>query len=161
MRTKNLLYLAFIAIVLGIVFYSRSGSDNIKTDSDSAGLTVGRNVIYTAEQPIGRDVSVAVVRLERSGFVAIHEDNAGQPGKILGVGGLLPSGETKNLPPIRLSRPMEDGETLYAMLHFDNGNGIFNPAEDKPVFSSLGNEPVMMIFIATSYLEGGPAEVNL
>lgn len=143
--------LVIVAIALGVAFIFRFRGGNAKLAStastgDSAGFIVGRNAIYVAEQSPSRTVSVAVARLEKPGFVVIHEDSAGKPGKILGTSSVLPTGEIKNLTPIGLSRTTKDGETLYAMLHLDDGDNIFDPAKDKPALDSLGSEPVMMIF---------------
>ncbi len=147
MNTKTLVILVVIvAIALGAVFFFRGGSTRPAPTGDSAGYFIGKTAIYVAEQSPSRTVSVAVVRLEKTGFVAIHEDNAGEPGKILGASGVLPAGETKNLTPIMLSRVTADSETLYAMLHFDDGDGAFDVAKDKPALGSLGGEPVTMIF---------------
>jgi hypothetical protein len=112
---------------------------------DSSGLIIGENAIYVAAQPPGHSVSVSMVRLKRPGFVVIHEDRAGAPGKILGVSSLLPAGDTENLQPITLSRVTRDGETIYAMLHFDDGDGKFDVANDKAVLDSVGGEPMLMV----------------
>ena len=78
---------------------------------------------------------------------------------ILGVSGLLPSGETKNTPPIALSGATKDGETLYAMLHLDDGDGAFDAAKDKPAQDKVGGEPVMMI-ITVSQDTTEPGAIN-
>ncbi len=172
-----IILVVIVAITLGATFFFRGGSTKPAPTGDSAGLIVGRNAIYVAEQSPSKTVSVAVARFEKPGFVVIYEDNAGplsaegfgplrhsssplrhssseaseaseasKPGKILGASGVLQAGDTKNLTPITLSRATADGETLYAMLHLDDGNGVFNPAKDKPALDFLGGSPVMMIF---------------
>ncbi len=160
MNVKTLLILAVVAIALGTVFFFRGDSVRPVPTSDSAGYFIGKTAIYVAEQSPSRTVSVAVARLEKSGFVAIHEDNADKPGKILGVSSVLPAGETKNLTPIALSRVTKDGETLYAMIHPDDGDGVFDPAKDKPAQDSLIGESVMMIF-TVSVDASAPGAVNL
>ena len=161
MNTKTLLILGVIvAVALGAAFFFRGGSTKPSTTGgDSTGLIVGNNAIYVAEQVPSETVSVAVVRLQKPGFVAIHEDAAGAPGRILGTSGLLVAGETRNLAPIALSRMTKDGETLYAMLHLDDGDGMFDPAKDKPALDSVGGEPVMMIF-TVSVDASEPGAVN-
>ncbi len=165
--------MVIVAIAIGATFFFRGSSTKPAPTGDSAGLIVGRNAIYVAEQSPSKTVSVAVARLEKTGFVAIYEDNAGplrrsfseaseasKPGKILGASGILQAGDTKNLTPITLSRATADGETLYAMLHLDDGDGVFDPAKDKPALDSLGGEPVMMIF-TVSMDANEPGAVNL
>ncbi len=161
MKTKVFLVLAGIVVaMIGAAFFFGGGSLKPSPIGDSTGLIVDNNAIYVVEQVPSRTVLVAVVRFAKPGFVAIHENNAGQPGKILGASGVLPAGETKNLTPIMLSRATADGETLYAMLYDDNGDGAFDAAKDKPLLDSESGQPVMMIF-SISVGASEPGAVNL
>jgi hypothetical protein len=134
-----------VVIIVTTVLFFRGGREGSDTPQDSAGFVIGANAIYVAEQGPSQTLSVALVRLEKPGFVAIHEDAAGAVGGILGVSGVLPAGETNNLEPIPLSRLTRDGETLYIMLHFDDGDGIFDAVKDKPVLDPVSALPMMMI----------------
>lgn len=157
MRTKIFFIFAIIiAVIAGAVIFFRGRSEESSSTNGSAGLFISNSAIYVAEQTPGPRVSVSVVRLEKPGFVLIHEDAFGAPGKILGVSNLLPRGETKNLLPIVLSRPTRDNEIIYAMLHFDNGDGKFDASNDKPALDSVGDAPVMMIItISKDAIEPG------
>lgn len=146
MRTKTLFVIVIIVVVTGTVFYFKNQLKKSAPQNDSAGLIVGKNAIYVAEQAPGQNIVVSVVHLGSPGFVVIHEDASGAPGKILGASGLLPAGETKNLS-VALSRAATNNETVYAMLHFDNGDDKFNTADDKPAIDLIGNEPVMMVVV--------------
>ncbi len=161
MSTKNPLLLGVIIVVIigTFLFLGNSGKEPDST-SDSSGLIVGQNAIYIAEQAPGENITVSVVHFETPGFVVIHEDTNGVPGKILGASGLLPSGETKNAPPIALSRATKDGETLYAMIHLDNGDGKFDAAKDNPAQDKIGGAPVMMI-VEVSQDAAEPEPVSL
>ena len=160
MNTKTFLIVGVItAVIAGAALFLGGGGRQADTGGDSSGFIVGKNAIYVAEQAPRRSISVAVVHLEQSGFAVIHEDAAGAPGKILGASGLLPTGETKNAS-IPLSRATKDGETLYAMLHLDDGDGAFDAAKDKPAKDSVGGEPVMMI-VTVSVGAEEPADVSL
>ncbi len=91
----------------------------------------------TLNQPDLVTISQAVY--DQNGFVVIHEDNGGAPGDVLGNSVLLSPGTTNNIS-IQLNRNAIDGETLYAMLHKDNGDGIYtNPTDDPPVTDAGGN----------------------
>lgn len=142
MSIKKIFFLGIIITALGIGFFF------LDSDNDSSGLIVSNNSIYAAEQVPGRSVSISVVRFEKPGFVVIHDDVAGSPGKILGVSSLFKAGETKNPAPLTLSQTTIDGETIYAMLHLDDGDGIFDVAKDKPIL--FNTEPVMMIINVSS-----------
>ncbi len=148
MLNKKIFFIPVIIIVIfiiGIVVLFLSKNQGSIPSNNSSGLIISSNAIYVAEQVPGTSISVAVVRLEKPGFAVIHEDSNGVPDKILGASNLLQTGEAKNLPPIMLSRLTKDGETIFVMLHTDNGDGKFNAKEDKPALDSVGGEPVMMI----------------
>lgn len=112
----------------------------------SSGLIIGRNVIYVADQAPSERIAVGFIVLENPGFVVIHEEREGKPGAILGVSNRIGSGETNNLPPVLLLHKARDSETLFAMLHRDDGDGVFDPAKDAPVRDTVG-EPFMMQFL--------------
>lgn len=154
MRAKTFLVFGVIGVIIVLIirvaFFFRS---------DSSGLIISNSAIYVAEQTPGPSVSVSIARLEEPGFVVIHEDTAGAAGKILGASSLLPAGETKNLPPIMLFRATTDGETVYAMLHLDNGDNWFDAAKDKPALDSVSGTPVMMA-VTISKDAAEPGAVN-
>ena len=146
-NTKTLLIVgAIIVVMAGAALFLRDSSVKPSdTDGNSSGLVVGKNAIYVAEQVPSKTVSVVVVHLEAPGFVVIHEDVVGAPGSILGRSALLAAGETKEPTLIPLLRTTKDDETIYAMLHLDDGDGIFDAGKDMPAKDSVSNEPMMMV----------------
>ncbi len=148
MQRKTLISLGVVVAVAALLLtYQRQGQDsgNVgKSDSES-GLITGKNAIYVSDQPPSDKIEIGFVVLEKSGFIAIHAGENGNPAGILGVSNLIPAGETSSLQPIPLSGATQDGETLFAMLHFDDGDGVFDPSKDTPVRDVLG-EPLMMEF---------------
>ncbi|MBI2674127.1 MAG: hypothetical protein HYX22_00080 [Candidatus Yanofskybacteria bacterium] len=151
-NTKVLLALGIITVAgIGAMFLFLGNHDESGSVGNSAGLFVGGNAIYVAEQPPSNTVSVEIVRLEKPGFAAVHEDINEAPGKILGASGLIMSGETDDPFLITLSRSTLDGETIYIMLHFDNGDGVFDATKDKPVVDPVANEPMMAIVVISKY----------
>ncbi|OGN03300.1 MAG: hypothetical protein A2655_00520 [Candidatus Yanofskybacteria bacterium RIFCSPHIGHO2_01_FULL_43_42] len=162
MNTKNILILGIIvAIGVGAVFLFLGKIDESDPAGSSAGLIVGENAIYVAEQLPSNTVLVAIVRLEKPGFAVIHEDINNAPGKMLGASSLIMSGETKDPLTIKLSRSTLDGETAYAMLHFDNGDGIFDATKDELVYDPIANEPVMMVIAISKDAIEEPDMLNL
>ena len=160
MNTKILfIFVIIIVAVTGAIFFFWSGDRKSGSADDSSGFIISKSAIYVAEQSPGFSVSVSVVRLEKSGFVVIHEDAAEAPGKILGVSSLLPAGETKNLLPITLLRATKDGEIIYAMLHADDGDGTFDAAHDKPVLDSVDGASMMTI-VTVSKDAADPGVIN-
>ncbi|MGM0576558.1 MAG: DUF7282 domain-containing protein [Myxococcota bacterium] len=92
-----------------------------------------------------------VVALEK-GWVAIHEDDAGAPGPVIGQTG-VERGETTDVV-VTLDRPAVNGETLHAMLHVDHGQEETweFPGQDVPVEDASGN------FIMASFTITGGGE---
>ncbi|MEK7281070.1 MAG: hypothetical protein AAB037_01800, partial [Chloroflexota bacterium] len=146
-RKALVLFVISAAVIVGVAFFFRGGREESGLPLDSGGFVIGANAIYVAEQAPSPTLAVVVVRLEKPGFVVVHEDAAGAPGAILGRSAVLPAGETNNPASIPLSRPTRDGETLYAMLYLDDGDGIFDATKDKPALDPVGALPVMMIVI--------------
>ncbi len=151
MNKKSLIVIVLIAAaVTTAAWFFQKNTAKQNENGTTSGLFVSANAIYVADQMPARTVAVAVVRLAQPGFVAIHQDVNGMPGKILGVSGLLLAGETKNLPPIALSRETANDETFFAMLHRDDGDGTFDEAKDAPAPDSTTGEPVMMMFTVSA-----------
>lgn len=80
---------------------------------------------------------VDVVTLQKPGFVAIVENVDGQPGQILGTSSLLPAGTHQNIT-IALARKTVSGESLFAQVYEDNGDGLFQSDKDQTVKDESG-----------------------
>ena len=147
MNTKTFFILVILVVLgLGAAFlFLRETPEPGRPNGDSTGLIIAKNAIYVAEQMPSKNVLVAVVQFEKPGFVVIHEDINDRPGKILGASTLLSKGETKDVL-VALSRMTVDGEALYAMIHLDDGDKVFEAGEDYPAKDSISDESVMTIF---------------
>jgi VCBS repeat-containing protein len=109
---------------------------------DSFTVTVDDETVTPAitveDQTLSADsadtVNVPSATLDAQGWVVIHADDGGSPGEVLGNSSVLSEGETTDVE-VTLDRDAEDGETLYAMLHYDDpADGTYNfPDEDPPV----------------------------
>ena len=123
-------------------------NQNPAVSSEISALNLGvsplsSNKILIRDQPVGNEVRVESVMLEKSAWVAIHEDRDGHPGNILGAQ-LYPAGTTA-LSTIELLRPTAKG-IYYAMLHADDGDRQFDYEKDAPMTG--GGSPIMVRFIA-------------
>lgn len=98
------------------------------------------NSVAISDYTPGQTVTLYTVVLEKPGYVMIHEDDgSGKPGAGIGNSPLLPAGESSNVK-VALLRPSVDGETLYAMLHTDDGDGVFGfPGPDAPLKDKQGD----------------------
>lgn len=144
----NKLVIVLIVIIglAGAYYYFGGGinssvsgtQDESQMSSDtSSAMRVEDNAVVVLEQRPGTTVR-GTVFLAAPGYLVIHEGAGGKPGAILGASALLRAGENSNVN-VTLSRAMQEGETLHAMLHFEKGgNTTFSAAEDTPVPSSQG-----------------------
>jgi hypothetical protein len=72
----------------------------------------------------GAAVVVAELTLPAGGFVAIHADEDGVPGVILGMSGLLPEGTSTGVT-VALDRPLESSQAVFAVAYVDrDGDGV-------------------------------------
>jgi hypothetical protein len=105
----------------------------------------GENAILVRDQKPGIIVNVELVALENAGWVVIHEDNNGILGNALGAQLFLAG---VNSGTVELLRGMEAGNTYYAVVRQDDGDGAFDLARDLLLSDGRGN-PVQVSFIAT------------
>lgn len=100
------------------------------------------NSIYVAAQRPGKTATVTVLTLKAPGFVVIREKDA-MTGKELGKSGLLKAGDNNDVA-IDLSRETKDGETLYAAVYADDGDGVFGLSD--AALLRAPNEPLTVSF---------------
>ena len=118
----------------------------------SAPATATTNSITVADQDADSvAVLVSDAQLAVAGFVEIHADLNGAPGDIIGTSALLQPGDHKNVSVIATLKP---GATYYAMLHSDDGDGVFKAANDAPIKDVAGNI-VMQMFKVKLTSTGG------
>jgi len=160
MQKNLILFIIFIIAAAALLVISSLPSGRIAPVSDDVSpLLVGGNAIYVADQRVGLSLNVSFAILGSDGYVVIHEDTGGVFGSIIGASEMLISGEGKDFS-VTLSRYGIDGETLYAMLHSDNGDGEFNPSDDLPIKDNSGST-VFMRFMISSSAEDQPAAISL
>lgn len=167
MDAKKFSLIVLGALILGVGVWYYFGSDGklikntrdrVENEGATNGFRLGANAIYVSDQIPGREVLVGFAALGEPGFVVIREVDDGTSRGIVGVSGLVPAGESGNVPPIVLSREARHGETLVAVLYRDDGDGVFNPSKDLPTTDD-NNEPFAMQFMIDEDAEWG-GEVN-
>ena len=114
--------------------------------SASTSKTVDADSLAVNNQSAGNAVVLSSVALTHDAWVAVHEENNGKPGKILGAQ-LFPAGIHSGN--VDLLRETTAGGNYYAMIHKSDGDHTFDAAKDMPVKDAEGN-PVMVKFTATS-----------
>jgi hypothetical protein len=106
----------------------RTGSP-MSWGDEQGGLVVAR-----AQRSTGKVVVLDEVSLPADGYVAIYDDGHGAPGKLLAASGLLSKGVQREVT-VTLDAPLPATETVYAMIHTEDGTaaGFNYPAGDPPV----------------------------
>ena len=95
----------------------------------------GASMLSVENQIAGSQVTIASLNVEKSVWVAIHEDNAGKPGNVLGAGHFA---KVTMSAVVDLLRNTIVGHTYYAMIHIDDGDGKFDLKKDMPLTDSSG-----------------------
>jgi len=109
---------------------SGTGVDAINQASTTA------NFVSVKDQNSGVTVALEQVQLEKLGWVVIHDEDNGAPGRILGAQ-LFDAGSWTD-GTVDLLRGTLSGKMYYAMLHSDNGDHAFDPKSDTPILGEDG-----------------------
>ena len=152
-------------VLIGVLVFawniSKKGTNTEQSkdkSTDSTGLMVEDSAIDASARTGTQSVAVPMVVFARPGYVVVHENNVGQPGSVIGSSILIKAGKFQNLS-VPLSRKVIKGETLYVMLHADNGDGIYSET-DQPILGKNG-EALMMIVIVDDEGTTTPGAVSL
>lgn len=162
-----LIFLAVIVLIIGIIVTGPTQDDNsadttaekpleaTRATTFNNMLAVGDDAIYLENQPAGvEEVQVGYVKLSRPGYVIIAADDDGVPGKRIGTSVPL-EGETEHFT-VSLTETLEHDAVYYAVVHHDNGDGVFDVSTDPAANDSL-DSVVLMTFLA---LEGAAPETG-
>ena len=95
-------------------------------------------------------IYIAEADLMQPGFVAVYENPSDKYGTLVGTSNFLPAGKHQYVS-VDLVKEYKPGQRLYALLHLDTGDGIYNSVQDPTVKNKNGGE-VMDSFIIR---EGG------
>jgi len=143
-----------VLIIIGIMVFGNKSSTTPTTDqtpTTTTDQTGAINRIVMSDQYPGNVVYLSSVQLAAPGYVAIHKDNNGQPGAIIGYTRFDAGINTGK---VTLTQPTVEGGTYYAMLHNDDGDGVFDATKDAPLKDSRGNV-IMQIFHASASVGAG------
>jgi hypothetical protein len=142
------------------VFDFPDGDDIVEVDGEPVmaeiTLTGGMRASVTVEDQAIENDTVVVQRAvsDGPGWIVIHADDAGQPGEVIG-NAALSDGENTDVS-VEIDTEMAT-ETLYAMLHIDDGEeGTYEFPDGDPPAEVEGNV-VVQSFQVTGGLEEEPA----
>lgn len=175
---KNMIYVIIggvvMVLIVAVLFMNNAASNLSPTSTQTPVSTATTEVtadpntisgivmadssaVYVADQKPGNTVTVSTVFFHEPGYVMIHKSVNGQPGAIIGVSDYVES--SKDMLEVTVDEALVDGEEYFAMLHKDDGNGVYDDAQtDAPITDPQGNI-IMMNFRADADAEEAPAVV--
>lgn len=149
-----ILLIILVALVIWMIVKTDKISDEPIVNPEEVGsgasgqfAKLASNAVVVLDQQLTDYVVVNAINMESSGFVIIYRDRSGAPGDIIGVSKWFAAGQYAK-EKINLTEALDEGMTYYAGLYADDGNGIFDPKDDKAVKNSYG--PIMGTFMASA-----------
>ena len=138
----------FVTVHEGTSSSLLSSSEMTDRQKNAEGMAAkGGNTIYIENQKAGQSiVSIGFALFADSGFVVIHEDENGVPGKIIGSSALIRKRENQFT--IQTSIRLKKDQMYYAALHRDNGDETFKDADDG-FLNDADSDVALMSFLAT------------
>lgn len=115
-----------VLVIIGFSMYNRSRP--VATPSQEITAVDQNSITVSDQDPDSVAALIDSVSVKESSFVIIHDDANGKPGAIVGVSKLLAPGTYTNL---SIIMPMKPGATYYAMMHADDGNGVYDKTADS------------------------------
>lgn len=138
-----------VLIVIGVMVFGGKSTEVPVSDENTTPVVTENtavNRIVMSDQYPGNVVYISSVQVEKTSWVAIHADNSGVPGKVLGSAkfdaGINPG-------KITLTQPMVDGATYYAIIYTDVEGATFDVAKNMPLKDSKG-QVIMKVFKAST-----------
>ena len=139
---KNKSTIIFIAILVLVVagffvfnsFLKKNMLENISKDN----IDKLNTSLVVPKQAGGMNIFIENVILGNDGYVVIHRDEDGKPGVIIGVSELLSKGTVSNFL-IDIDEEIVEGDSLFAVVHKDDGDKVFSPDMDVPALDDEGN----------------------
>lgn len=145
---KAVLWIIILVVVLAGLYWAMSGSSapvapdttGSMATSTATSTPVGmmlENTLTVSEQAAGKEVVISSVTLKEDASIVVHKDAAGSPDVAIGSV-TLKAGSYSDVK-IALTESVKSGDTVYAMLHGDNGDGKYTEAtESTPLKNATG-----------------------
>lgn len=143
-----------LIILVGLAIWLIVKTDKVADESaleNNGGVSgqfakLAENAVVVIEQRLTDVVVANSINMKAPGFVVIYRDAGGKPGAIIGVSKWFAAGQYSH-EEIGLTEALMADMNYYAELRADDGNGIFDPKDDKAV-AGLSGETVMATFTA-------------
>ena len=105
-------------------------SDDDMADDDMADDADHAAISANAQSGDGTTFTVSSISLPTAGFIAVHVDEGGSPGAVIGHSEVLPAGLSGDVE-ITLDTPLDADAAVWPMAHLDvNDNGVYDFGPD-------------------------------
>jgi len=142
--------LVIVIAVLAFVVLGRGDNTQESTESNGESMTDEAMVdssVAVSSQAVGSSLTIDSAVFVKPGYIVIHEQVDGAPGPVIGNSVLYTADTYENVS-VDLGRESVSGETLYAMLHDDDGDSEYVfPGADEPTVDSAGDVVLMPVEI--------------
>ncbi len=144
---KAVLWIVILVIVLGGIYWAMMDSSTpsvpaeptpAATEEAAAPALPAANTLVVGDQVAGKEVVVTSLTLKEDASIVVHKDAKGAPGAVIGTM-TLKAGSYTNVK-VALTEATKAGDTVYPMLHPDDGDGKYVPDEEgTPLKDAAGN----------------------
>ena len=129
--------------------------ENEKTETKNAGgeekaFNLANNInasVSVSDQPFGGTIFISNFSTNKTSWVAVYEDNNGEPGNILGAR-VFDAGDWSG--EIELLRETIGDSKYYLKIHIDNGDRLFDYKKDTAVKNPITKKEIIESFRTTS-----------
>lgn len=104
----------------------------------------GNGVSVSPQVVTEEGVLVESASITQEGYVAVHRDDGGEPGEVMGHAS-LEQGDNQNVR-VPLDAMPDGQQRVWVVLHEDDGDGEFNAGDDPPLesFGSVAGRQIMV-----------------
>ncbi len=136
MKNKGIIIFTVVILVVITGFFLLNSflkKNIIEPDTAVQEEIVEENIVslIVPQQAGGASIFIESAFLLDGGYVVIHKDDEGNLGEIIGISEFLRAGANDNFL-MDINEEVIEGDILFAMLHTDDGDEVFDPLLDKP-----------------------------
>ena len=143
MKNKGIIFfiLIILVIIAGFLLFNAFLKENVIEQEVQKEIVTDKETtqsLVVPEQAGGNEIFIERAVLSNAGYVVIHREKDGDPGEIIGVSEFLPEGTRENFL-MSIDEEAVEGDTLFAMIHIDDGDGVFDENLDIPLVDDKDN----------------------
>lgn len=109
---------ALVAVACADAAVDETTTTEVPEEAAEGPAVAPAEVVFEAQTSDGTSIVVASVTLPSPGFVAIHGNDDGGPGAVVGHSELLPAGTSTDVV-VTLDEPLTATDLLFPMVHID------------------------------------------